>query len=77
MATGRALHNLTYEQMVAYVATQITPLEVDMKAHDEWHLDQLTIAQRADRAVRWAAWGVWIAGASLVSVIVLALVHHH
>lgn len=68
---------VSYQQMVAYVATQTNPLGDRMNEHDAWTLNQLTVAQRADRAARLAAWGVWIAAGALVLTAVALLVHLH
>lgn len=77
MPPGFPPSGVTYHQMVDYVATQVTPVEVDMDAHNVWHRDQLTIAQRADRAVRLGLASIWVAVAAIIVSIVLAVVLHH
>lgn len=77
MATGIRAGAISYREMVEYVATVTDPLEAHMDAHDVWHRDQLTIAQRADRAARLALLSNWVAIAALVASVVLAVWLRH
>lgn len=77
MPPGLSPNGVTYQQMVDYVARVTDPMEDHMDAHDTWHRDQLTIAQRADRAARLSLASVWVAIGALIVTLVLGLAVHH
>lgn len=77
MPIGGPQGGVTYLQMVEYVARVTDPMEGQMDAHDVWHLEQLTTAQRADRANRIAMFSVWIASGAFIASIVLGIVFRH